>query len=145
MTEGEVIRHWREHLETQFPKACAHCHRSYTDLHDFVSHTKQLGHVMPYDAEMGEWEPDNPIGTMLFANCECRNTLVLTSKGMPLPLLWQLLYWVRIETLKRQTTPTALFTELREKMHRKLLAAHDPVNETAAAPTTNLVVPEPLP
>lgn len=143
MTEGEVIRHWREHLETQFPKTCAHCQRSYTDLRDFVSNTKQLGQVMPYDAELGDWKPVNPIGTMLFANCACRNTLVLTSKGMALPLLWQLLHWARIETLKRQITPTALFTELREKMHRRLLAAHKTAAEYVPGLDAKLVKSEP--
>lgn len=145
MTETDVVQHVRRHLETQFPKECGHCKRSYTSLHDFLLHTKHLGPVMPYDAEAGDWRPTHPLGIMTFANCECHNTLVLTSKGMPLPLLWQLLLWARIETLKRQLTPTALLTELRERMCREVLSAPTPHSATPAAPPAQPAAPEPTP
>jgi hypothetical protein len=76
---------------------------------------------MPYDADMGSWQPSNPVGTAAYANCPCGNTLALTSAGMPLFQLWTLLAWARNETRARRQTPQELLNYLREKICQQVL------------------------
>jgi hypothetical protein len=123
MTEAEVIRAMREHLEGLFPKVCPNCHRRFATLRDYLQITKHLGPAIPHDAELGNWTPLHPFGTMTHANCPCGNTLALSSEGMPLPRLWSLLNWAKIETQRRRQTPRELLNYLREEICRQVLAA----------------------
>lgn len=125
MTEAEVIRLMREHLETQFPKLCPNCQRSYASLRQYIQITAHLGPAMPYDAEMGDWNPAQPIGTLTYSNCPCGSTMALTSDGMPLLRLWSLLNWAKTETKKRGMTPQELLNYLRDEICRRVLAAPD--------------------
>ena len=126
MTEAEVIRQMRAHLEGQFPKTCAVCQRCYATLRDYLRLTTHLGPAMPYDAEMGDWIPTRPLGTMTFARCACGTTLALTSEGMPILQLWTLLNWARVETHKRHMTPQALLNHLRDAITQQVLAEPGP-------------------
>ena len=121
MTEAEVIRKMREHLEGQFPKVCPKCARRFATLRDYLLIVEHLGPAIPYDAEAGDWNPVNPVGTMTFANCPCGTTLALSSAGMPLPQLWSLLNWARIETKKRGMTPGELLNYLRDEICKQVL------------------------
>ncbi len=123
MTEAEVIRIMREHLEGQFPKTCPNCHRRFATLREYLLTTRHLGPAMPYDADMGHWSPLHPVGTVTFANCPCGNTLALSSTGMPLARLWLLLRWARRETQRRGQTPQELLNYLRDEICRQVLAA----------------------
>ena len=125
MTEAEVVRIMREHLEGLFPKVCAACKRRYTTLQEYLLNTDQVGPAIPYDVEMGEWSPLHPLGTATFANCRCGNTLALTSDGMPLIQLWSLLNWARHETKRRGLTPQELLNHLRDEITKQVLAAPD--------------------
>ena len=78
MTEAEVVRAMRAHLESQFPKVCAHCKRRYATLREYLRETKTLGDALPLDAQLGDWQPEQPSGTVTMANCSCGNTLALT-------------------------------------------------------------------
>jgi hypothetical protein len=91
MTEAEVIRLTREHLEGQFPKVCAVCTRSYGNFREYLLNTTPVGSTISYDAELNDWNPVQPLGTMECANCPCGNTLSLSSEGLPLRRLWQLM------------------------------------------------------
>jgi len=125
MTESDVIRSMREHLEGQFPKVCPRCNRHFATLRDYLLTTKVAGSAMPYDAEMGDWNPTMPLGTYTFANCPCGNTLSLSSEGMPLLKLWSLLNWERVETKKRGMTPHELLNHLRDEICKQVLAGPD--------------------
>jgi hypothetical protein len=122
MTEADVIRQMREHLEGLFPKSCPGCRRAFATLREFLLVTKHQGPPMPYDAEMGNWQPAEPIGTATFANCPCGTTLTLTSRGMPLPQLWRLLAWAKIETQSRGVSPQELLSYLRDEICRQVLS-----------------------
>jgi hypothetical protein len=122
MTEAEVVKTMREHLEDQFPKVCSNCDRRYTSLNDYLMRTTHLGSTMPYDAEVGNWTPLKPIGSLTYSNCSCGSTLALSSEGMPLLRLWSLLNWARIETQKRGQTPHELLNYLREEICKQVLA-----------------------
>ena len=122
MTEAEVIRIMREHLEGLFPKTCSNCQRKFGTLREYLQATTHLGPAIPYDAELGDWQPMWPRGTMTLANCSCGNTLALSSAGMPLSQLWLLLAWARDETKKCGMTPQELLNHLREEICKQVLA-----------------------
>ena len=89
--EDDVIRIMREHLEGLFPKVCSNCGRRFATLREYLLVTEHKDSAMPYDADMGDWKPINPLGTFTYASCPCVNTLALSSRGMPLSQLWPLL------------------------------------------------------
>lgn len=122
MTEADVIRVMREYLEGLFPKTCPNCQRNFTTLREYLQVTTHQGPPMPYDAEQGDWQPWRPIGTVTFANCPCGTTLALSSKDMPLPQLWRLLNWARIETKRRGMSPQELLSYLRDEICKQVLA-----------------------
>jgi hypothetical protein len=123
MTEAEVISAMREHLESLFPKVCSKCQRRFATLQDYLQTTTHLGPAIPYDAELGDWQPIPPRGTLTYATCPCGNTLALSSSGIPLSQLWRLLNWARQETQRRQMTPQALLNYLRDEICKQVLAA----------------------
>ena len=122
MTEAEVIQKMREHLESQFPKVCSNCDRRYATLKDYLQNTKHQGSAMPYDAEVGNWTPLKPLGTLTNANCRCGSTLALSSAGMPLMRLWSLLSWAKVETVRRGQTPQELLNYLRDEICKQVLS-----------------------
>ncbi len=122
----------REHLEGLFPKVCPVCNRTYDTFRDYLLIAKPEGSAISYDAEVDDWNPANPIGTLTFANCPCGNTLALSSEGMPLLRLWSLLNWARIETKKRNQSPEELINYLRDQITQQVL--NDPVKEDRARP-----------
>jgi len=123
MTEAEVVRIMRQHLEGLFPKACPNCHRSFCTLREYLLTTTHVGPAMPYDAERDDWKPLRPLGTMTYANCPCGNTRVLSSHGMSLAQLWPLLNWARLETKKRGVSAQELLNYLRDAICKQVLAS----------------------
>jgi hypothetical protein len=124
MIEAEVVRIMRDHLEGLFPKVCPNCRRRFATLRDYLLITKHRGTATPYDADLGDWQPMEPLGTMTYANCPCGNTLVLSSDGMPLLQLWALLGWARIETQRRGMTPRELLNYLRDEICKQVLSTN---------------------
>ena len=122
MKEDDVIRIMREHLEGLFPKVCGNCGRRFATLREYLLITEHKGSAMPYDANLGDWQPLNPIGTATYATCPCGNTLMLSSIGMPLSRLWPLLAWARQETKKRGMSPQELLNYLRDEICKQVLA-----------------------
>ena len=125
MTETEVIWIMRGHLNQHFPKVCRMCHRCFESPREFLQNTTQLGPPMLYDVELGEWQPLQPLGAMTFANCQCGNTLSLSSEGMPRILYWRLLGWAQCETKRRGLSPQELMVYLRDEICRQVLAEVD--------------------
>ncbi len=122
MTEAQVVTAIRVHLEGLFPLACPLCQRQFATFREYLQNTEHQGDAIPYDAELGHWQPLRPVGTVTLANCRCGNTLVLSSEGMPLIRLWALLNWARIETQKRKQTPRELLNYLRNVLCAQVLA-----------------------
>ena len=122
MTEAEVIRAMREHLEGLFPKTCPSCQHKFATLKEYLQVTDHLGPPVPYDAEFDDWQPMKPVGTVTLANCPCGSTLALSSEGMPLLQLWRLLSWARIETKRRSMSAQELLNYLRDKICQQVLA-----------------------
>lgn len=121
ITEAEVIRSIRDHLEGQFPKLCHVCNRSYGSFREFLLVTKPVGSTISHDAELNDWNPVAPLGTATYVNCPCGNTLCLSSQGMPLLRLWRLMNWARTETKTRGQTLEELLNYLREEIRKQVL------------------------
>ena len=125
ITEAEVVRTIREHLERQFPKVCSVCKRPFATFREFLLTTTPIGSTMSYDVQLGNWKPVQPLGTATYANCPCGNTLALSSAGMSLGRLWPLMNWARVETARRGLTLEQLLNYLREEIRKQVLGAPD--------------------
>ena len=127
MTEVEVIKVMRAHLEAQFPKVCGRCNYRFATLREYMLITKPRGSAIPYDADVGDWHPLHPWGVYTFAGCPCGNIHSLSSQGLPISELWALLNWAQFETYRRQMTPRELLNYLRDEISKQVLAApeHD--------------------
>ncbi|RXK54964.1 hypothetical protein ESB00_03435 [Oleiharenicola lentus] len=121
MTEAEVIDVMRRYLEGRFPKKCNVCDRTYANLKDYLQRTTHVGQPRSYDIEMGTVPPQQPLGTMSFANCACGNTLVIDSSGMSLATLWRLMGWLTAEMWRRRTTAPLILADLRRAIDRATL------------------------
>ena len=122
MTEADVIRAMRKHLEGLFPKTCPNCQRKFATLREYLQVTDHQGRPISYDAEFDDWQPMEPVGTVTLANCPCGSTLALSSQGMSLLQLWRLLNWARIETKRRGMSPQELLGYLRDEICKQVLA-----------------------
>jgi hypothetical protein len=123
MSEDEVVKIVRSFIEGQFPRSCMVCGREYVSLADYLRNTDHLGSPISYDAEMGDWRPDKPVGTVSLANCSCGNTLAITSHGMKRWTMWRLLLWAKMESMERGTTLRELLADLRHKIDRSVLGS----------------------
>jgi hypothetical protein len=121
MTESEVISQLIKHIDGLFPKTCAVCRSGFVTFRDYLLNTKHIGAVC-FDVELNDWKPFKPVGTLSYANCRCGNTLSLTSKGMPINQLWQLLDWARIEMQKRDLNMRGLLNYLQDEICKQVLA-----------------------
>jgi hypothetical protein len=125
MIEAEIVRSVREYFESLFPKACSNCNRCFATLREYILITKPIGPTMSFDAELGDWNTAQPIGSMAQANCPCGSTLTLSTEGMPPPQRLVLLNWVRIETQRRGLSPSELLGYLRNAVRKQVLTEPD--------------------
>ncbi len=122
MTEDDVVNIIYEFVSNQeFPKTCSSCGRVYSTLKEYLQVTTPVGEPVSYDAELENWEPDNPIGTMSLANCSCKGTMAISSTNMPVKTLIQLMLWLKVEALKRKLQPSELLNLIRQKVDKKAL------------------------
>jgi hypothetical protein len=121
VTYAEALAAVRRHFESQFPKTCSTCGRRFATLREYILSTRRVGPAISYDAELGDWHTQHPIGSLAFANCSCGTTLVLSTEGMPLPQRQALLAWVREETERQHITPSELLERIRNDLRKEVL------------------------
>jgi hypothetical protein len=121
MNEAEVIEIMREYLATQFPKVCKCCGRQYNSLAQYLRETRHLGKPLSYDADIGDWQPKKPMGTLSMATCSCGTTLAISSAGMDLNTLLRLMNWAREETQSRGIGLSDVLEDLRAKIDQAVL------------------------
>ena len=121
MIEAEVVHLMREHLESQFPKVCPTCQRHFASLYEYILVTRRVEPSISYDAEVGDWNPKEPIGTATYSTCTCGTTLALSSHGMPLLRLWALYNWARLEKKRREITMEQLLSYLRDEIRQQVI------------------------
>ncbi len=116
MTDSEVIRLTRLHIESKFPKTCTSCGKSFATLTDYLVQTRHVGPPVSYDAEVDDWTPSEPLGTLSLANCTCGSTMVVDSGGMPLKTITQLMTWARQTSKRRGLTMRELLNWVRDQI-----------------------------
>lgn len=121
MTDEVLIHLVRAHFEGLFPKECTTCRRRYESLRDYIIQTEKLGQPISHDIALGDWQPADPLGTLVVANCACGTTLALSTRGMPLPLLHAGHDWIKRETRRRHLTHVQLLAWLRDEIRRQVL------------------------
>jgi hypothetical protein len=119
MTSDEVLQVLRHHYEGLFPKNCPNCGRRFESLREYILGTKPRGSAQSFDAELGDWDTQQPIGSIAYADCQCGNTLALGTESMPMPQRLALLAWVREQCENRQVTPTVVLEEIRAALREK--------------------------
>lgn len=122
MTEAEFAMLMLMHFERLFPKTCGNCGRVYPTLRDYMLSCKPLGPVIVYDAELEDWNPEDPIGAVAQANCPCGNTLALGTNGMSLSAMRAALDWVRGETKSRGVSYQELLGRIRSLIREQVLS-----------------------
>ena len=118
MTEAEATTIVMRHFESLFPKRCTSCGREYQTLRDYILSTTPVGLPRSYDADYGEWDTRQPLGSQALANCPCGTTLAVTTDGMAPAQRLALLQWMKAET-ERLGQPA---TEILERMRRTIRA-----------------------
>lgn len=121
-TFEQVVRVARAHVESWFPRPCPSCGRSFESLADFLRATKHIGQPISYDAELGDWQPEEPIGTVGMSCCPCGSTLSVTTDDMDRDTLWALLEFVRRDTAETGRTVSQLLADVRTEVDRRVLA-----------------------
>jgi len=125
MNEDEVIEIGKRYYESLFPRNCPNCQRQFQTLREYLLVTTRIGHAHSYDAEIGDWENENPIGTIMCALCPCGTTLALTTRYMMITQRLALLDWIRKETQKQGISPSELLERLRDSVRQLVLDEPD--------------------
>ncbi len=131
MPEADLMAVLYEHFVGLFPRRCARCGREFASLRHYIAETKPVGVTISYDAELGDWDPDRPLGTVALANCPCGTTLGVSTDGMPLREVHRLLAWIREETTRRGISREAFLDEIRDQLRER--ARNDPGLATGGA------------
>jgi hypothetical protein len=121
LNEHDVVAVVRAHIETKFPKVCPKCGRVFASLKEYLQITTHVGNPVSYDADMKNWTPLKPVGTLSFANCPCGTTLAISSDGMGVMVMWRLLRWARRESARRNVSVGELLDGVRQKIDRQVL------------------------
>ena len=121
MSEADLIWVIRKHVEGLFPKTCSVCHRVFPNYRDYLRNTKRCGVPISYDLELNDLKPKRSSGNIALADCSCGNTLTISSEGMPLMQIWQILYWVKMESLRRGVKTEEIICYIRDTVENQAL------------------------
>lgn len=122
MDENKVREIIQKHAEGQFPRTCPCCGVAFNSLAEYYESTTRLGDPISYDAEIDDWEPEKPVGTVFFVNCKCGNTLSISSKGVNHSTLRRMMQWFRLETERRGVDMSELLGNIRSEIRRSVLS-----------------------
>ena len=121
MQEDDVVRIGKRYYESLFPRSCPNCQRRFQTLREYISGTTRTGCAHSYDAEIGDWETESPIGTIMCANCACGQTISLGTDRMELRQRLALLDWIRRESQQRGISPSLLLEGVRDRVRQLVL------------------------
>jgi hypothetical protein len=122
MTEPQMMQAILEHVNKQFPKRCNCCRRVFLNYQDYLLNTEHAGVPVSYDLEMNDLKPRVSSGNLALANCHCGNTLAISSKGMSLKYIWQILLWVKMEASRRGVSQEVIICYIRDTVEKMALS-----------------------
>lgn len=125
MDEAEIVVIMREHFRSLFPQACGVCGHHYATLRQYILETERVPGTVSYDAELGEWKPQHPLGAVALANCTCGATLALSTEGIPRDRIHRVLEWIKAESERTGKTPRQLLEPIRDEVRAWALRATD--------------------
>lgn len=125
MTDNEIIQMMHEHFSGLFPRLCSNCNRDFATLGEYILDTKPVGSTISYDAELGDWEPVDPVGAFALSECPCGTSLALSTEDMPLSKVHVVLAWVKTETKLRGVSAVELIGYVRDEVRKLALAGSD--------------------
>ncbi len=120
MTEDDVVTFVRAYIEGRFPRNCSTCGRRFGSLREYLQLTTHVGSPVLYD-DLDNGIPEDPLGPLSLANCECGTTLSVWSEGIPRPQLIELLTWAKLEAQQRSISISQLLHHLRDRIDRDVL------------------------
>ena len=118
LTEAEVVQITFQHIRGLFPRTCSKCGRVFSTYREYLLNTKSIGLPISYDLDFNDWRPNESAGNLSLANCRCGSTLALSAAGMSKETLWQVLYWIKLETDRRQVKVKAVLGGLRAEVQK---------------------------
>ena len=121
MLFAEAVRLIRAHVESKFPKSCNMCGRVFPNLSDYLRGTRYVGQPVSYDADMGDWTPEEPVGSYAMSLCLCVTSLTIDSSGVSLVTLWRLMRFARGESHRRGVTVSEVLVEIRGAVRKQVL------------------------
>ena len=124
LSDQDVIRIVRSHIEAQFPKSCARCKRRYESLAEYLLGTTHVGDPITGDDPLADPQPVKLIGTISYANCACGSTLGISSAGMDILIMWRLLRWAGVNMTRRGISIGELLSDLRRRIDEEVLREH---------------------
>ena len=128
MDKKEAVKLALEFSSRLFPRKCGCCGKHYDSLKEYLSSTTKIDRPISYDAEDGDFRPTDPLGTFSMHNCSCGSTLVISTMGMDLDLLWRYMDWVKAEAKKQNVSMRVILENLRIEVH-KAVFHENPENE----------------
>lgn len=111
-----------EHICGLFPKTCPKCKHTFATYQDYLKNTTPIGSPVSYDIEFDNLKPSQTTGNLSLANCSCGSTMALSSEGMPLEQIWQVLRWVKTEADRQKVEIRTILEHLRTEVRRRGLA-----------------------
>lgn len=129
MNKSQAIEITRKYIESQFPRTCYNCRRTYRSLSEYLIKTKHLDDPILYDEHERRVEHQNPTGVVSYANCACGSTLAITSQKMDLITYWRLMLWAKREARKQKISISELLRQLRKEIDRQVLDKNESMPE----------------
>jgi hypothetical protein len=124
LSDQDVVRIIRRHIESKFPKDCARCGRRYESLAEYLLQTTHVGEPITGDNPLADVQPIKLVGTISYANCSCGSTLGISSAGMDILTMWRLLRWAGASMSRRGLSIGAVLSDLRSRIDEEVLREH---------------------
>ena len=129
LSDQDVVRTVRAHLESKFPKDCQSCGRRYTCLADYLLRTTHVGHPVSIDDPNHQNESRPLFGAISYADCRCGSTMSLSSKGLDRMTMWRLLQWAALSMARRGMSIGEILSDLRRRIDAEVLDEYAARNE----------------
>jgi hypothetical protein len=121
MDKRQVISTIIDFISKQFPRRCPCCGKKFSSLSAYLQQTTHIGKPVSYDADIGDWNPTQPLGSVSIANCTCGTSLAISSKGINVVTLTKLMHWVRVEAEKKGVTISDVLLDIRNEIDNYFL------------------------
>jgi len=124
MNKAKANKLTRKYIESQFPRTCSNCGRTFQTLFDYLIKTRHLGDPIAYDEDALKVDGQNLTGVVSYANCVCGSTLTITSQAMDFLTYWRLMFWAKMESRKHKITISKLLRQVRKDIDDQVLSKY---------------------